>query len=74
MENLSREEFERHFFLFSEKKIHIPENVIHSMDSLKRVKFLPNGRIDFLSVDELARCLVNTMSFDFTKINSDSDD
>ena len=71
MEDLSREEFERRFFLFLEKKVYISENVIHSMDSLKRVKYLPNGRIDFLSVDELARCTVNTMSFDFTKLNSD---
>ena len=31
------------------------------MDSLLRVRRLPNGRIDFLSVDEMARLDANTI-------------
>jgi len=30
------------------------------MDSLMRVRYQPNGRIDFLSVDEMARLNANT--------------
>ena len=58
------------FFIFR-KKVYISENFIHSIDSLKRVKYLPNGRIYFLSVDELTRCAVNTMSVNFSKLNTD---
>jgi len=32
----------------------------YPMDSLMRVRYLPNGRIDFLSVDEMARLNANT--------------
>jgi len=30
------------------------------MDSILRVRYLPNGRVDFLSVDEMARLNANT--------------
>mgnify|MGYP003679413377 CR=1 FL=1 len=59
---LTREEFERNFNLLhhqlEEGKMQFPIN--YPMDSLMRVRHLPNGRIDFLSVDEMARLNANT--------------
>jgi len=58
----SREEFERNFNLLHrqlmEGKFRFP--VGYPMDSIMRVRYLPNGRIDFLSVDEMARLNANT--------------
>jgi hypothetical protein len=43
--------------------MHFPEGM--STESLYRIRPLPNGRIDFLSVDELARLQANmTAQFD----------
>ena len=60
---MTRSEFEHRF--------HILENMIKngkmsiardiSMESLLKVRRLPNGRIDFLSVDEMARLQANMM-------------
>jgi hypothetical protein len=65
MEDLSREYFERNFFLLREYmeqgKFKIAVNLISTIDSLSRIKYLPNGRIDFLTVDEIARNTVNTI-------------
>lgn len=59
----TRGEFERHLFLLTERfrqdKINIPRTVAGSM---LRMRYLPNGRIDFLSVDESARLLANMMA------------
>jgi len=58
----TRAEFERHFNLLhrqiKDDKLCLPVDFI--LDSLARVRFLPNGRIDFLSVDENARLQANT--------------
>jgi hypothetical protein len=40
-------------------KFHLAEGI--SLDGLARVRFTPNGRIDFLSVDESARLEANMM-------------
>ena len=62
----TRTEFERNFHLLHQQiedgKFHIPHNLSRSMDGLARVRFLPNGRIDFLSVDESARLSANMMN------------
>jgi hypothetical protein len=62
----TRAEFERNFHLLhrkmAEDKVCFSERVTHTLDSIARLRYLPNGRIDFLSVDESARCLVNTMN------------
>lgn len=59
---VTRGEFERNFDLLhrqlEEGKMHFP--IDYPMDSLLRVRRLPNGRIDFLSVDEMARLNANT--------------
>ncbi|RFD24524.1 hypothetical protein CER19_25340 [Pseudomonas sp. GL93] len=59
---VTRAEFELrfHHLLVNMKsgKLQYPSNVA---ESLFRLKLLPNGRLDFLSVDELARVQVNTM-------------
>lgn len=39
-------------------RVRYPSNLA---ESLLRLKLLPNGRLDFLSVDELARVQANTM-------------
>lgn len=58
----TRREFERNFHLshrqLEEGRLQFP--VDYPMDSLMRVRYLPNGRIDFLSVDEMARLNANS--------------
>ncbi len=58
----TRREFERNFHLshrqLEEGRLRFP--VDYPMDSLLRVRCLPNGRIDFLSVDEMARLNANS--------------
>lgn len=64
----TRAEFERNFHLLhrliKDGRFRVaPE--LHIIDSLTRVRYLPNGRIDFLSVDESARLQANmTAQFD----------
>lgn len=55
----SREEFERNFFLLKESKISFSNQTKISMESLMKVRYLPNKRIDFLTVNESARLLAN---------------
>jgi hypothetical protein len=58
----TRSEFERNFYLLHRRMvdgtIHFPTD--YPMQSMLRVRFLPNGRIDFLSVDESARLNANS--------------
>lgn len=60
----TRAEFEYRFHLLKDKmengKFHVHQDV--SLESLFKIRPLPNGRIDFLSVDEQARVTVNTMA------------
>lgn len=62
----TRAEFERKFHLLSEmlrnERVAFGPGVMSSVESLTAVRTLPNGRIDFLSVDEFARVTVNTMA------------
>jgi hypothetical protein len=57
----TRAEFERNLQLLgrsiSDGKYHVPSDMI--LDHLMRIRYLPNGRIDFLSVDESARLQAN---------------
>ncbi|MFH0270389.1 AVAST type 1 anti-phage system protein Avs1c [Vibrio jasicida] len=59
----TRSEFELRFHymhnIMKQGKFHVGANV--SMEGVLRVRKLPNGRIDFLSVDEQARLNANTM-------------
>ena len=59
----TRAEFERHFQLLREVmrqgKFHVFRGMTLGTD---KVRYLPNGRIDFLSVDESARLHANTIS------------
>lgn len=61
----NRREFEYRFHLLEESMIketlHFCNNTHHIVDSLMRVRYLPNKRIDFLSVDEKARLQANMM-------------
>jgi len=58
----TRAEFERRFHLLQETmrqgKILFPPGVTAGIE---KVRLLPNGRIDFLSVNESARLLANMM-------------
>lgn len=58
----TRCEFERNFALLhrqlAEGRFRFP--IDYPMDSILRVRYLPNGRVDFLSVDEMARLNANT--------------
>ena len=61
----TRAEFERNFNLLhrqiKDRKFFIQQGLTHSIAAIGRVRFLPNGRIDFLSVDESARLQANMM-------------
>jgi hypothetical protein len=60
----TRAEFERNFHLLHRQiedgKFHVHRGIL--LDGLARVRFLPNGRIDFLSVDESARLNANMIA------------
>ena len=62
----TRAEFERNFHLLrrliEDGRLRFSEQVSHTIDRLMKVRFLPNGRIDFLSVDECARLQANMMN------------
>ncbi len=62
----NRLEFERNFNLFAEKmyqgKVRFGQNVPHAIDSIKKIKKLPNGRIDLLTINESARLQANMMN------------
>jgi len=62
----NRAEFERNFHLLHRQivdgRFHIAQGLLRSLDGIARVRFLPNGRIDFLSVDESARLQANMMN------------
>jgi len=62
----TRAEFERNFHLLARKiedgKFFIQEGLSRSIAGIARVRFLPNGRTDFLSVDESARLQANMMN------------
>ncbi|WP_045852233.1 AVAST type 1 anti-phage system protein Avs1c [Domibacillus enclensis] len=59
----NRREFERNFHLTAELmregKMHFSDRVSGTVEGLLKVRHLPNGRIDFLSVNEMARLHVN---------------
>lgn len=61
----TRAEFERRLHLLREQlrqgKMYYSSSVVRSIDGLQRVRMLPNGRIDFLSVDESTRLQANMM-------------
>ncbi len=58
----TRAEFELRFNFLREVlqtgKMHIPSSLL---ESLLKLRHLPNGRLDFLSVDEMTRLQANTM-------------
>lgn len=62
----TRAEFERNFYLLIKQiedgKFYIAQGLTRSLDGLTRVRFLPNGRIDFLSIDESARIQANMLN------------
>ncbi|HHP0489741.1 MULTISPECIES: AVAST type 1 anti-phage system protein Avs1c [Vibrio] len=59
----TRSEFELRFHylhnIIKQGKFHVNANI--SMDGILKVRKLPNGRIDFLSVNEQARLNANMM-------------
>lgn len=59
----TRAEFEHRFHLLHNKlqqgKMHVAAHI--SMEGVLKVRKLPNGRIDFLSVNESARLQANMM-------------
>lgn len=60
---MTRAEFERNFYLLKEaienNRFHMPYELTKSM---MKVRFLPNGRIDLLSIDQQARLNANMNS------------
>ena len=62
----TRAEFERNFHLFHRMfeagRIRFSSQVVRTPEGLARVRVLPNGRLDFLSVDETARLQANMMA------------
>lgn len=62
----SRGEMERNLFLLEEKmksgKFFIAQGMTHTIDGLRRLRNLPNGRVDLLSLDEMTRLSANMMA------------
>lgn len=62
----SRADFERNFHilgeLLKEGKMHFTEGSKKSIDGIRKVRILPNFRIDFNTVDESARLTANMAS------------
>lgn len=60
----SRENFERHFNILEELlrngRMSFTEGSMKSVEGLQKVRKLPNGRIDFLTVNEMARLSANS--------------
>ncbi|WP_336992020.1 AVAST type 1 anti-phage system protein Avs1c [Bacillus toyonensis] len=65
----NRREFERNFHIagemIKEGKMQFSNELVETVNSLLKVRYLPNGRIDFLSVNEMARLHAN-MSANFS--------
>lgn len=63
---INRREYEHSFHVLTEQmhqgKVKISSHLIHSIDGLKRVRLLPNNRINFLTIDEMARNLANSIA------------
>lgn len=59
----TRAEFEYRFHLLRDmmEKDMFRVNQGISLEGLRKIRYLPNGRIDFLSVDEQARLTANMM-------------
>lgn len=59
----SREDFERRVHVLREQlrlgKMYFSEQVRHVPDQLLKMRLLPNGRVDLLSIDESARLMAN---------------
>ena len=62
----TRKDFERNLFLMAERmrsgSCSFPPRLHHAIRGIQQVRKLPNGRIDFLSVDEAAHLLANTVA------------
>lgn len=62
----TRSEFERNFHILVERmregKINFASHLERTVGGLMRVRYLPNGRINFLTVDELARLTANMVA------------
>ncbi len=65
----NRREFERNFHIagemIKEERMQFSNEFVETANSLLKVRYLPNGRIDFLSVNEMARLHAN-MSANFS--------
>lgn len=67
----TRSEFEYRFHLLKDmieqERFHVNQGI--SLEGLRKIRYLPNSRIDFLSVNEQARLTANMMvqmqSFEF---------
>ena len=64
----TRSEFEKRFFILAEK-LRQEKYHMSTPGGLDKVRSLPNGRLDFLSVNEMARLQANSLShFDSSAI------
>lgn len=64
----SRYYFERAASLFKEmiehERIHFSTETPRTVDSIKKVRMLPNGRLNLLTIDELVRSNLHMMNSD----------
>jgi hypothetical protein len=77
----SREELERNLFLLGEKikdgKFIVGPTLSHTIDGLQRLRKLPNGRVDLLTLDEMTRLNANMIANweqQIAPLSSDSSD
>lgn len=62
----NREEFERNFNILEESNlqgnVNIANHLTREIQGITNVRLLPNGRIDFTTVNETARSIANMIS------------
>jgi hypothetical protein len=65
----SRAKFERNLFFLAEAmragRLHFRSGLTHTVDGIRRVRYLPNRRIDLLTVDETTRLTANMIADSF---------
>lgn len=79
----TREEFEYGFHLLRHNlendKLRFLPQAMQGVEGIKKTRYLPNGRIDFLSVDESARSMANIQvkmsnNINFSTFNQDANE
>lgn len=74
----SRREFERNAMLLSERmnlgQVKISAHVFHLTKGIQKARYLPNGRVNLLTIDESTRTMMHMMGHWGNEHNSSRDE